>query len=236
MPGSRAARSTRGALTRDRILEAALALADAEGIEALSMRRIGTRLGVEGMSLYRHVADKADLLDGLVDLVYARIELPPPDGPRRAWLRARAIAVHRALVEHPWATALMESRVHPGPSVLGHHEAVLAVLLGSGLDGSTATRAYNLLDSYIYGFAIQQVNLPFGSAEELATVGTEMLDALPMDDYPNLARVARDLIGAGFDYAAEFESGLDLVLDAIETLDRPSRGRARRAGVEPLSR
>lgn len=211
-------RTRRGTLTRTRVLEAAMVLADESGLEALTMRGLGERLGVEGMSLYRHVADKSDLLDGLVDLVYAEVELPPPGPDWRAWLRARAVAVHRALVDHRWATPLMESRVNPGPAVLGHHEAVLVVLLGAGFDSASATRAYNLLDSYIYGFAIQQVNLPFGDAAELAEVGEDMLAAMSMEAYPSLARVARELIDAGFDYAGEFEAGLDLVLDSIERL------------------
>ena len=221
----------RAGLTRSLVLEAAMALADAEGLDALTMRRLGERLGVEGMSVYRHVADKSDLLDGLVDLVYAEIHLPPPTGPWRAWLRHRAVAVHAALEAHPWATALMESRVHPGPGVLGHHEAVLVVLLGAGFDGASATRAYNLLDSYIYGFAVQQANLPFGTADELAEVGEEMLATLPMDAYPSLFRVARELLDAGFDYASEFEAGLDLVLDSIERFhaERVTPSEARRS-------
>ena len=158
MTGTVRISTARGTLNRELVLAAALGLADEQGLEALTMRRIGQRLGVEGMSLYRHVADKSDLLDGLIDLLYSRIELEPPGMARRSWLRARAVAVHRALVAHPWATALMESRVAPGPSVLAHHEAVLLVLLRSGFDAATATRAYNLLDSYIYGFAIQQPN------------------------------------------------------------------------------
>lgn len=225
--GATRGRRARGSLDRSRIIDAAVELADAGGLEALTMRAIGARLGVEGMSLYRHVSDKSDLLDGLVDRVYGGMALPPASPQWRDWLRRRAIAVHEALLRHPWATALMESRVNPGRAVLAHHDLALEVLLGAGFDPAMATRAYNLIDSYIYGFAIQQINLPFGSADELAEVGEEMLDALPMDDYPHLFEVARTLLDGGFDYAAEFEAGLDLVLDAIDRLHATTARRER---------
>jgi AcrR family transcriptional regulator len=207
-------------LTRERILAAALGLADRDGLDGLSMRTVGRALGVEAMSLYRHVANKDDLLDGLVDLVFAEIELPPPGIDWEAAMRGRAVAVREALRRHPWAIALMESRVRPGPANLRHHDAVLAVLLGAGFTAATATRAYNLIDSYVYGFALQETNLPFTTAEELAEVAPAMVAAIPQDLFPNLRRVSEELVASGFDYGAEFEAGLDLILDAIATMPR----------------
>lgn len=205
----------RAPLTRDRVLRAALELADEGGTAALTMQRIGRRLGVEAMSLYRHVRNKDDILDGIVDLVFAEIEPPADRSDWRTVLRAQAISTRAALRRHPWAITLMESRLTPGPANLRTHEDTITVLLEAGCSAVMATRAYNLLDSYVYGFALQEVNFPFGSAEELAAMSDEILARLQADEYPNSARVARELLTSGFDYADEFEFGLDLILDAI---------------------
>jgi len=215
-------RARRGRLSKAGVLKAAVALADEAGIDSLTMRGIGQRLGVEAMSLYRHVENKEDLLDGMIDVVWGEIELPARGEGWKAAMCRRAIAVRAALARHPWAIGLMESRLTPGPQNLRHRDSVLEVLLGAGFSGRTATHAYNLLDSYIYGFAVQETNLPFGSAEELAAVGEEMLRQMPTDEYPNLARVAGELLESGFDYADEFEFGLDLILDALERFYRES--------------
>jgi AcrR family transcriptional regulator len=218
------ARSPQGrhrvSLSRDRILRAATALADEAGIEALTMRSLGEQLGTEAMSLYRHVRNKDDLLDGLVDLVYGEIDLPVRTPSWKSAMRRRAIAVRQAMSRHPWAIALMESRTQPGPENLRHHDWVLRVLRGAGFTSATATHAYNLLDSYIYGFALQERSLPFSSAEELAEVGPALIQQIPGDLYPALKAVATDLIASGFDYGAEFEFGLDLILDALERTRR----------------
>lgn len=125
------------------------------------------------------------------------------------------MAARHALVRHPWAIELMESRVRPGPANLRHHDAVLQVLLGAGFSSTAATRIYNLVDSYVYGFALQERYLPVGTPDQMAQVGEEIMRHMPLAQYPHLARVGRDLIAAGFDYRAEFEVGLDLVLDAL---------------------
>lgn len=205
----------RAPLTRDRVLRAALELADEGGTAALTMQRIGRRLGVEAMSLYRHVRNKDDILDGIVDLVFAEVELPADRSSWRMVLRARSISMRAALRRHPWAISLMESRMTPGSANLRSHEDTLTVLLDSGCSATTATHAYNLVDSYVLGFALQEVNLPFSSAEELSAVGEELLAQVPADSYPSLARVGSELLASGFDYADEFEFGLDLILDAI---------------------
>jgi AcrR family transcriptional regulator len=208
-------------LSRDGILRAALEIADAEGISAVTMQRVARASNAEPMSLYRHVRNKEDLLDGLVDLVYTEIDLPTPDEPWRAAMRRRAISARDALLRHPWAVSLMESRAHPGPANLAHHDAVVANLFAGGFNAMTAVRAYNLVDSYIYGFTLQVHQLPFDPSQQLAELPAEMLTAFPAGQYPNLETVARDLVAAGFRYIDEYEAGLDLILDGIER-GRPS--------------
>ena len=202
-------------LRRDEILRAAVDLADADGLEALTMRMVAHRLGAEAMSLYRHVANKQDLLDGMIDLVFAEIETPERDAPWKPAMRSRATSARQVLARHPWAIGLMESRVRPGPANMRHHDAVLAVLLGAGSTSAMATRIYNLVDSYVYGFALQERALPVTTPEQLADVGDAILASMPVDEFPHLARVGRDLMESGFDYRAEFEPGLDLILDAV---------------------
>ncbi|HET9344542.1 MAG TPA: TetR/AcrR family transcriptional regulator [Candidatus Limnocylindrales bacterium] len=203
-------------LSRDAVLRAAMAVADEGGLDALTMGRIGEQVGAEAMSLYRHVRNKDDLLDGIVDLVFAEIELPATDHDWKAAMRERAISARAALSRHPWAIGLMESRSRPGSANMGHHDAVLGILFAAGFSGLDATHAYNLLDSYIYGFALQERGMPFGDQAELADLGASMFQDMPAGEYANLQRVAGDLIASGFDYADEFEFGLDLILDGLE--------------------
>ncbi len=212
----------RAPLSRDRVLRAALELADGGGIGALTMQQIGRRLGVEAMSLYRHVRNKDDILDGIVDLVFAEVELPADRSSWRTAVRARSISARAALRRHPWAITLMESRMAPGPANLRSHDDTLAVLLDAGFSAIVATHAYNLVDSYVLGFALQEVNMPFSNAEELAAVGELALAQVPADQYPSFVRVSAELLASGFDYAAEFEFGLDLILDGIERAVRGS--------------
>jgi AcrR family transcriptional regulator len=207
-------------LNRERVVLAAVTHADAEGTEALTMRSLASVLGVAPMALYRHVASREDLLDGMVDIVFGEIDLPAPDDGWRTAMRRRCLSARAVLARHRWAIPLLESRSNPGPANLRHHDAVLAVLLGAGFTSATATHAFNLLDSYVYGFVLQETTLPFSSSDELAEVGTAMLEQMPVDEYPHLARVAGELLAAGFDYAAEFEHGLDLILDGIAQAHR----------------
>ena len=207
-------------MSREQVLDAALELADEGGLAAVTMASVGARLGVEAMSLYRHIGNKEEMLDGLVDRVFAEIEVPADARDWRDALRRRAVSAHAALRRHPWAIGLMESRAQPGPATLGHHDAMVAILLRAGFDGRGATRVYNLLDSYIYGFALQEATLPFSSPEEMASQSEQMLAAVA-DAYPHLAAVQRELVASGFDYADEFEAGLDIILGALP--DPPSR-------------
>lgn len=203
-------------LTRDRILRAALELADQGGVASLTMQAIGRQLGVEAMSLYRHVRNKDDILDGLVDLAFEEIELPDDRSDWHSAIRARSVSQRAMLRRHPWVITLLESRMAPGPANLRSHDDMLAVFVGAGFSATLATHAYNLVDSYVLGFALQEVNMPFSTAEELAVMGPELLAQVPVDQYPTLVAVSEELFATGFDYAAEFEFGLDLILDGVE--------------------
>jgi AcrR family transcriptional regulator len=204
-------------LSKERVLRQALALADSEGIDALSMRRLGRELDAGAMSLYHHVRDKEELLDGMVDLVFAEIELPESPGDWQAAMRSRALSARVVLARHPWAIGLMESRTSPGPANLRHREAVMASLRKAGFSVAMATHANWLLDSYIYGFALQEAGLPFADAEGLADMTREVfLPQLSPEQYPYLNETAKELMQSGYDPADEFIYGLSLILDALE--------------------
>jgi len=204
-------------LTRERVLEAALRLADQGGIESLSMRKLGQELGVQAMALYYHFASKEEVLDGTVDLVFSEIELPATGEDWKTAMRQRALSVRDALSRHRWAIGLMESRSHPGPANLRHHDAVIGSLLFAGFDMAMVAHAYSLLDSYIYGFALTKMNLPFETSQEIAEVAEGMLQPYPLDDYPHLVQMVTDhVMVPGYDYADEFEYGLDVILDGLE--------------------
>jgi AcrR family transcriptional regulator len=203
-------------LTRDLVLRTAVALADEGGVGSLTMRKLAERLGVEAMSLYHHVATKDAIFDGIVDVVFAEIELPPPHGDWRAALRSRAISARDTLGRHPWAIGLMESRPNPGPATLRHHDAVIGCLRGGGFTVAQAAHAYSVLDSYLYGFVLQSTNIPLQTPEQVQEVGGAMLDLLPAAEYPHFVEMlVEHALKPGYSYAAEFEYGLDLVLDAI---------------------
>jgi AcrR family transcriptional regulator len=204
-------------LNRERVLRAALELADRNGIESLTMRRLGEAVGVEAMSLYNHVANKVDLLDGLIDLVFGEIELPSTEGSWKVAMRRRGISTRTVLSAHPWAVGLMESRTSPGPATLRHHDAVLGSLLSAGFTLELAAHAYSVLDSYIYGFALQERGLPFDTPEEAAELAQVMVEQFPADEYPHLARFTfGHVLQPGYDYGREYEYGLDLVLDGLD--------------------
>ena len=197
------------------MLRAAMAIADENGIESLTMAGVGRRLGVQAMSLYRHVRNKEEILDGIVDIVFGEIDLPANGAAWKTAMRRRAISAREVLSRHSWAIGLVESLTRPGPANLRHHDSVLGILRGAGFSSAMATRAYNLLNSYLYGFVLQELSLPFGTQEELADLGKTMLPQIPGDEYPHLRQVATDLMKSGFVYANEFEVGLDLILDGI---------------------
>ncbi len=210
-PGNEA----RARLNRDKVVGSAIALADASGIESLSMRKLGGELGVEAMSLYNHVSNKGDLTDGMIDGVFAEIDLPSGGTDWRTAMRHRAISVRKVLARHPWATGLMESRTTPGPATLRHHDAVLGILREAGFSIVLAAQASSVLDSYIYGFVLQERNLPATSmgSTKLAQV---ILARLATQDYPHVAEMTVEhVLQPGYDHDAEFEFGIDLILDGL---------------------
>lgn len=218
------AREPRRPLTRRRVLEVAVDLADRKGLEALSMRKLGEALGVEAMSLYSHVANKDDLLDGMIDAVFTEIDLPSADDGWRAAMRQRALSVRAVLRRHRWAIGLMESRTSPGPATLAHHDAVIGALRAGGFGLPQTAHALSVLDSYIYGFALQEKGLPFQTADEAAEVAQAMFAQIPVDRYPHFVELAtQHALRPGYDYGEEFEFGLDLILDGLERLRRPQK-------------
>jgi AcrR family transcriptional regulator len=206
---------TRAALTRDRIVDAAVAVADRGGSGAVSMRSVGREVGAEAMSLYHHLSGKDELLDALADWAFGRIVLPAPDQPWRAAMADRAASARAVLVAHPWALGLLESRRHPGPALLHHHDAVLGCLRGAGFTVVLASHAFSVLDAYVYGFVLTELNLPMEGGEEAEEFATGL--GLAAEDYPHLVEMMTEqVLGGDYSYAAEFDYGLDLVLDGLE--------------------
>jgi AcrR family transcriptional regulator len=207
----------RTALTRDRVLKTAVAVADESGIESLTMRRLAQELDVKPMSLYYHVANKDDILDGIVDIVFSEISLPRTGADWKPAMRDRAVSVRRVLTEHPWATSLMQERVNPGPALLRHHDAVIGSLREGAFSVAMAAHAFSAMDAYIYGFALQEKTLPFDTPEEVAMIAEMILQQMPPDEYPYLAELTIDhVLRPGYSYSDEFEFGLDLILDGLE--------------------
>ena len=220
----------RGRLTRDRVLRAAVERADGVGLEALTMRTLAEMLGVAPMALYRHVANKDDLIDAMVDVVFSEIGVPAGGGDWKSSMRQRAVAVREALTKHPWAVGLMESRRNPGPANLRHHDAVIGRLRAAGFGVAETAHAYSLLDSYIYGFALTKANLPFDGSEEVGAVAGAMLLPFPANAYPNLVEFLENhVMKPEYDYEREFEHGLDVVLEALDA-GRMARTASSKAG------
>jgi AcrR family transcriptional regulator len=210
----------RATLTRERVLREAIRLADRDGMESLSMRTLGQALGVEAMSLYNHVHNKVDMLDGMVDIVFSEIDLPPRGEDWRSAMRTRALSVRQVLLRHPWAIPLMESRATPGPASLRHHDAVLGSLRTAGFSVDMTAHAYSILDGYIYGFTLTELALPFSpsdGASGVAEIAGNIMEGFRPGEYPYLAEMAIDrATQPDYKYGDEFEYGLDLILDGIE--------------------
>ncbi|MEU1407431.1 TetR/AcrR family transcriptional regulator [Streptomyces sp. NPDC005728] len=207
----------RETLTRQRVLRAAVELADNAGLETLSMRKLGEAVGVEAMSLYNHVANKEDLLDGMVDLVFGEVELPTPGDDWRQAMRQRATSMRHVLSRHRWAIGLMESRSDPGPATLRHHDAVLGCLRQGGLSLTLTAHAVSVLDSFIYGFALQEKTLPFDTPDQTAELAKSIMSGFGDGEYPYLTEIATaHVMRPGYAYGDEFEFGLDLILDGLQ--------------------
>ncbi|SFT99135.1 transcriptional regulator, TetR family [Arthrobacter sp. ov118] len=203
-------------LSRERVLACALNLADKFGIGALTIRSLAISMGTKPMSLYHYVANKDEILDGIVDMVFDEIDLPSPEGEWRDEMYRRAHAVRRALKGHPWAVGLLETRASPGAATLRHHEATLATLRAAGFSVQMTAHAYALLDSYIYGAALQEAALPFHGPDAAPEVATSIVELFSDGQYPHLVEIATEhVLKPGYDFADEFDFGLNVILDGL---------------------
>ena len=225
-------------LSPERVLEGAVALADDIGVEALTIRRLADALDTRPMTIYHHVAGKEAILDGMVDRVFAEIQAPPTDLAWKPAIRQRCLSARDVLARHRWAAPLMESRTNPGLETLAHHDAVLGCLRRGGLSLEMTAHAYALIDSYLYGFALQEANLPATRGADMADLAETIIEPIPTGTHPHLAEfTAEYVLQPGYDFRSEFEFGLDLILDALEAGagrlgDRAERAEAHGRPVE----
>lgn len=204
-------------LTRDRVLEGAVALADEIGIEGFTIRKLAARIDAKPMTIYHHVSNKEAIIDGMVDLVFSEIDLPPEDTDWKTAIRERSRSVRAALARHRWAAPLMEARTSPGPATLRHHDAVLGCFRRGGLSIAMTAHAYALVDSYVYGFAMQEANLPATGGEDLTELVESILENMSGSEHPHLMEMtAKHFLQPGYDFGTEFDFGLDLILDGLE--------------------
>jgi len=216
-------RAERPRLSRERVLLGAMAVADAGGLDALTIRSLAQQLGVKPMTVYYYVANKEEILDGIIDLVFSEIELPLIDGDWRQELLRRAESARRTLRAHPWAIGLMESRTTPGPATLRHHDVVIAALRGAGFSPEATAHAYALLDSYTYGFALQEAGLPFEGTGTVADVAEPIMEQFAVGEYPHLEAMAIEYyLRPGYDFGDEFAWGLNLILDGLASSATPA--------------
>jgi AcrR family transcriptional regulator len=206
-------------LSKELVLETAVAFADRHGLESLSMRKLADQLGAGAMSLYYYVPNKEHLIDGMIEIVFSEIEPPSLDLDWKTAMRGRARSTREVLNRHRWAVGLMEGRMNPGPSSTRVREAILGCLREAGFSIEMTIQAYSVQDAYIYGFALQERSLPFENAEE----STEVAEATTQNvaelakNFPYLAEVvAGHVASVGYDFTVAFEYGLDLILDALD--------------------
>lgn len=202
-------------LSREKVLYAAMCLADEEGVESLSMRKLAQKLGVKAMSLYNHVTNKDDILCGIVDIVVSEIELPSLETDWKTAMRRRAISAHEVLLRHPWATMALMSQMNTGSAMLRYVDATLGCLHKAGFSFEMADRAWNAIDSHIYGFTLQELNFPL-AATEYAEVAKNFVSFIPADQYPYLNQLTHHVIEGRYDGIHDFEFGLDLLLNSLD--------------------
>ncbi|MGH1564421.1 TetR/AcrR family transcriptional regulator [Mumia sp. DW29H23] len=221
--------SRRPPLSREAVLRTAVAVADASGVGSLTMRALARELGIEAMSLYHHVANKDDLLDGMVDLVFAEIALPTAGEDWRTQMRRRCTSARDVLLRHPWAVGLVETRAHPGPATLRHHDAVLACLRQGGFSVPLTAHAFALIDAQLFGHVVQEVSLPVREPEDVGALAADILAGMSPDDLPYLTELAVEhVMKPGYAFGDEFAYGLDLVLDGLEQRRLEDSGAARK--------
>jgi len=216
-PRRKTSSSTAGPLTKEKVVETAVAIADEGGVEALTMRKLADQLGVEAMSLYYHVKNKGEILDGILDAVFAEIELPSAEDEWKPAMRKRAISAREVALRHKWAISLMDSRANPGTATIRHHDAILRSLRTDGFSVPMAAHAISAIDAYVYGFVMQEDALPFDTEEELKMLADMMLERFPEKDFPHFAElVTQHALKPGYSYSEEFLFGLNLILDGLE--------------------
>ncbi len=209
-----ASTTDRTPLSRERVLDGGVALADRIGVMSFTIRKLADELGTRPMTIYHHVDGKDAILDGMIDRVFAAIDLPPDDQPWKDAVRARCVSARSVLARHPWATPLMESRSSPGPETLAHHDAMLGTFRRGGLSLPLTAHAYAILDSYVYGFALQEATLVVEADVDLVDLAEGMLAALA--EYPHMAEFTTGhVLQPGYDFTSSFEFGLDLLLDGL---------------------
>ncbi len=207
----------RSTLNRARVLDAAVDLADEIGIEALTIRKLADALGVGAMTIYHHVPSKEEIIDGMVEIVYAEVEKPPADADWRDAIRHRCISARQVLKRHPWAAPLMNTRTSPGPANLSHHDSVIGCLRNGGLSIPMTAHAYAILDGFVYGFTFDENTLPAAGGEGFAEAAKQIAAHFPRDDFPNLAELTFEhVLKPGYDYGVSFEFGLDLIIDGLD--------------------
>lgn len=209
--------SPRVPLTPHRVIAAAITLADRIGIAPFTIRKLATELDVKPMTIYHHVPNKEAILNGMVDVVFSEINLPSSDLDWKQEIRQRCASARSVLARHPWAVSLMESRASPGPETLRHHNAVLGCFRAGGFSIEMTAHAHALVDSYIYGFALQEANLPATKGADMADLAETIIEPLPADLYPHLTELTMEhVLQPGYDFGKEFKFGLDLILDGLE--------------------
>jgi AcrR family transcriptional regulator len=204
-------------LSRARVLQAGVEMADEHGLDRLSMRALGRSLGVEAMSLYNHVANKEALLDGMVDLVIAEIHAPRPGDPWKQALRRRAYSSRTAFARHPWARRLIHTRTSSGPARLHAFEATIGCLRRAGFSHGLTVHALSTLDAYVDGFGAQRLAIATADVPDDAALAETIARWLPASEFPYLSALIHEhVLREGYDEEASFAFGLDLVLDGLE--------------------
>lgn len=217
---ARAVSRGRTPLSRERILDAALALADAEGVEGLTMRRLAAELGVEAMTIYYHVPNKDAILDALVEHVIAEIELPQSGTAWRSALRSLALSAYEVLGRHRWATRLMlRGGGWPGPMRLRYMDTILAFLTDAGFEPTVADHAYHAIEGHVMGFTLWEAGMNLGTREEIQALGRAFLAELPAETYPSVAaHIEHHLEPRRPGDVGSFAFALDLLLDGLARL------------------
>lgn len=204
-------------LTPERVIEGAVRLADRIGVDALTIRKLADEIDAKPMTIYHHVPNKEAIIDGMVDVVFAEVDLPPENLDWKSAILVRSRSMREALAQHTWAAPLMESRTSPGPATLTHHDAVIGCFRRAGFSFELTATAFATVDAFIYGYALQAAALPGTDGEDVAEVAEAMSDHMPAYLYPHLTEfTVGHVLQPGYDFGVQFEIGLGLILDGLE--------------------